>query len=226
LTERFQEPFLPTADTKPDRRDAIAWIQMLQSRWGLASFTTFAIPAPLRPGIWTGDRFDPGTIVPDGLSLFLPWPMLVDGWITVQRLIELHRTKTDSNHLAEWLEDSNALGVRRCARMLELFVYSELALSSRYAEAMRGQSAPLNRAFAAYFEGVARRRVDDDRGVESVRKLRQILHRRLKACEEAWRKRVDELEQGQIEPPAEAQRVSSLLQSLEADVAAFRSKTP
>lgn len=224
LTDRFQEPFLPSPRSNPGRRDAIARIQMLLDRWGLDSFSTFAIPTPMRPGIWTGDRFNPGTIVPDGLSLFLPWPMLVDGWITLQKLIELHRTRTDLRHLEEWLNDSNSLGVKRCARMLEIYIYRELALSNRYAKQLRGQTEPLDRAFAAYFRKEAQPVSDIDKGLESVRKLRRILRNRLETCKAATAQRLDQLKQGHIEPPEEAARADSLLQELEADVAEFRSR--
>jgi hypothetical protein len=150
--------------------------------------------------------------------------MLVDGWMTIQRLIAFHRTRTDLLYLEEWLNDSNSLGVKRCARMLEIYIYRELALSNRYAEQLRGQTEPLDLAFAAYFGKETQPGSDIDKGLESVRKLRRILRDRLKICEAATAQRLEQLNQGHIEPPAEAAQADSLLQELEADVAAFPSR--
>ena len=88
-----------------------------------------------------------------------------------------------------------------------------------------GETAADNRLFvdAILFvakTGVSWRDLPERPGCDEHR----ILQRRLKACKEAWNGRVEELKEGHIEPPGEAQEAASLLQSLEEDAARFRSE--
>ena len=87
------------------------------------------------------------------------------------------------NHLDDWFEVSaKKWGFDRYAKLLELYVYRDLALMRRYPSRLSGKTELLDQAFSAYWGGAADVPEDALRGVESVRKLRLHMERRLREC--------------------------------------------
>lgn len=162
---------------------AKAALQALFDRWCLSGCCTFHIPEPTRAGMMVGDTIQSPGIRSDGITLFLPWPLLADRSFTVTELFEFHRKKTDLHHLDEWFGKSSKLSYIRYSRMLQLYVYLHLALKQRYRDRLRGSMDDLDVAFAAFWEPTEKSKSALSKGAESVRKLRQALNRRRKACQ-------------------------------------------
>ncbi|AMV17427.1 hypothetical protein [Planctomyces sp. SH-PL14] len=162
---------------------AKAELQALFDRWCLSGCCTFHVPEPTRAGMMVGDTIQSPGIRSDGITLFLPWPLLADRSFTVAELFEFHRKKTDLRHLDEWFGKSSKLSYIRYGRMLQLYVYLHLALKQRYRDRLRGSMDDVEVAFAAFWEPTEKSKSALSKGAESVRKLRQALNRRRKACQ-------------------------------------------
>lgn len=173
-------------------------MKLLLDRWGLEPSTTLDIPEPTSGAFAVGEDFRARTIKPNGFGVFLPWHLLVDGWMSIQRLFELQKAVNDLRHLAEWLEEPSEMGHRRYAQILELYVYRERVLASRYAEQLRGNVEGVDLAFAQYFYDSSNGTRSPERQLASVRKLRGILTKRMKACAGAVEKSRTQIAAGQL----------------------------
>jgi hypothetical protein len=183
----------PTPDPTFSRECAAAF-DFFYRRWGLESFVTWHLPLPMRPevnhliyaigqdalgqaGTKTAARNAMG-LGNAGLVLFLPWCMLREKRISIRDLVLQGGQWKAVNHVAEWLQldpqHNKNWGPKRCALMLRIYRYVELALKSRYGESERWVQEKVDRAFGM----LADPHTGKPFGEENVRKTRQYLQRR------------------------------------------------
>lgn len=183
-------------------------LSQLLEKWCLTACTTFRIPEPIEPGMMVGDTIPSPGIRQDGITLFLPWPLLADRSFTIRELFDYHQAKNNLRHLDEWMIDSNELSYRRYGRMLQMYVYRHCALEQRYEKLRKKGGEALDLAFAAFWMPKRKAGTSIDTEVESIRKLRRLLKRRREACEVAADERDEELRSGASLSPEEKKRVA------------------
>jgi hypothetical protein len=148
-------------------------------RWGLESFVTWEIPAPMRWEMASPSFHHLGSVHDAGALVFVPWYLLRNRSLTLYDLLEQKRLFPGMSHLTEWLDGNPPnWGIERYAAMLRLYVFLELALKNRYCERLKRNTNRLDIAFARYFYDESKP-MDADRRADAVRKTRQELHRRL-----------------------------------------------
>lgn len=177
----------PTRSSRRNPRSAIARTVAAQTdiflqRWGLERLCTWDLPVPAAPALMTFNQL--GSASPStGMSLFVPWYLLRHRSLTIYDLADLNCFGTPLGHLDDWFEGSaKKWGADRYAKMLELCIYRNLALMRRYPSRLTGKTEVLDQAFSAYWSGTADAPEDSLKGVESVRKLRLHMDRRLREC--------------------------------------------
>jgi hypothetical protein len=150
--------------------------------WCLDSFVTWDLPLPMRAELVGPSLYYLPNIAGAGLTLFVPWYLLVDQDLQLRDLADHHRGSGATSHLREWLDTKSAWGYERFGFMLQLYVYLELALKRRYGERVAREIGRLDQAFAQFRaeqEGGSRSAVT---GADSIRKIRQQMQKRLKQC--------------------------------------------
>lgn len=147
-------------------------------RWCLAEFMTWDVPMPIAPGSAQGSIYEPTADWGAGLTIFVPWYLMRDKELTLHELANAHRTASDVRNLAGWLDGKpKNLGYVPHARMLDLYVYIELALKRRYRDRLRRRTGQLDVTFGNYFAKVEGSKPKD--AEESMRKLRQLFDKRM-----------------------------------------------
>ena len=166
--------------------------QALAERWMLDGMTANLIPEPVHPGYWTEDVVTiPGSEA-KGATIFIPWPLLADKDLKLSDILKGQKARRNLDHIQKWIDGDKEWGYVRLERILDLYVYSELAIRRRYSSRLRDRQAKLDEAFAAYWEP---ERADEAfRMVDSVAKLRQQLRRGLEQSEH-------EIELAKAKPP-------------------------
>lgn len=166
-----------------DKPYVIAEWKFLQT-WCLRGMTTWELPMPLRANI-AGNSIHPAQSLGDaGCTLFVPWYLVRDQKLTLRDVFasQLHQASLD--HLSPWFQKGpKNLGHERYGQMLQLYVYYELALKDRYLGNLRGNTKPVDRALGQFLRSLA---PDDDKTIavgESIKKVRELLNRRLKECD-------------------------------------------
>lgn len=163
-------------------RTVAAQADMFLQRWGLERLCTWDLPVPAAPALTTFNQLGAASLS-TGMSLFVPWYLLRHRSLTIYDLADLNCFGTPLNHLDDWFEGSaKKWGLDRYAKLLELYVYRDLALMRRYPSRLFGKTELLDQAFSAYWSGTADAPEDALRGVESVRKVRLHMDRRLREC--------------------------------------------
>lgn len=154
----------------------------LLQRWGLERLCTWELPIPAAPALTTFNQLGAASLS-TGMSLFVPWYLLRHRSLTIYDLTDLNCFGTPLNHLEDWFAGSGKKwGADRYAKLLELYVYRDLALIRRYPSRLSGKTEVLDQAFSAYWSGTFDVPEKALRGVESVRKLRLHMDRRLREC--------------------------------------------
>ena len=177
----------PTKSPRRSPRSAIARTVAAQTdiflqRWGLEQLCTWDLPVPAAPALTTFNQLGAASLS-TGMSLFVPWYLLRHRSLTIYDLADLNCFGTPLGHFDDWFEGSGKKwGADRYAKMLELYVYRNLALMRRYPSRLSGKTEVLDQAFSAYWRGTADVPEDALKGVESVRKLRLHMDRRLREC--------------------------------------------
>jgi hypothetical protein len=169
----------------------------LCKHWMLDAVTANSVPDPTWPGI----RPEPSRDDLEeelGVSMFIPWPLLVDTDLKVREVIDFQQARRNLDYLAPWF-GKKQWGVERLARLLDLYVYGDLALSRRYGARLGGQQENIDEAFASYWRQTSQRGNSD--GVETVRKTRQFMQRELRKVATAVKKAVELYEATGQRPP-------------------------
>lgn len=157
----------------------------LLAKWALSSMATWEIPIPLMPSLFPGDPVPTNGIAPSGVSMFLPWPFFVDQTFQYRDLFEFYRDRNHLSHFDDWLNNQNSFGPDRCARLMEMFVYIELALKPRYGKRLKRKTEQIDRAFATFWDVDDADPLDIESKIDSVKRIRLELNRRLRTCSEA-----------------------------------------
>lgn len=162
-------------------------------RWSLSRLITWEIVEPLMPSYLEDASFPHLAMSSTGISLHLPWPMLVDNNLTLRELGLFLTQRAGLDHLQEWLNGQDSKwGFIRYAKLLDLYLYYWLGLQRRYSKQLHRKTALVDRAFAAFWmtsEKDSGKLDKLDAQVETARKTRQKLQQRLKRAEAAWAQR-------------------------------------
>ncbi len=151
-------------------------------RWGLERLCTWDLPIPAAPALTTFNQLGAASLS-TGMSLFVPWYLLRHRNLTIYNLADINCFGMPLDHLDDWFEGSGKKwGADRYAKLLELYVYRDLSLMRRYPSRLSGKTEVLDQAFSAYWSGTTAVPERALRGVESVRKLRLYMDRRLREC--------------------------------------------
>ena len=163
-------------------RELAAKADVFLQRWGLERLCTWDLPVPVAPALVTFNQL--GTVSSNtGMSLFVPWYLLRHRSLTINDLAECNSFGTPLGHLDEWFGGMDKQwGIDRYAKLLELYVYRNLALLRRHPSRLAKKSELLDQAFSAYWSETTEAPDDGLRGVDSVRKLRLRMDRRLREC--------------------------------------------
>jgi hypothetical protein len=153
--------------------DAIAKYQQFCTSWQISGMATWDLPVPR--GI---DLSGLGVVAAESelsMKFCMPATMRLPARFPLADVIAGIRAESTSEYLAEWqnvlnLDGKDGTGLRRYTQMLRMHFYRNIALSSRYAERMRGNTERIDIAFAKYFGNI---------GSDSVKKLRLEIERRL-----------------------------------------------
>jgi hypothetical protein len=149
----------------------------LYDRWQLDRLETWDLPVPMRADLAQPSLYPIKPFNSHSLVVAIPYYMLKAPSAVVSAMIGHKIAQSHQPHLMSWyVPNEKKFGLERLARLLELFIYLELAIRPRYGGRMNGKVDALDDAFGQYFspdmDGQAS-------GAESVRKLRQYMQREL-----------------------------------------------
>ncbi len=195
----------------------------LMNKWALDGLTDTILPIPCQPGFLVRDKIPQNGIASTGVSLHVPWPLLADQNFTLREIVSYHSLRVNLQHLDEWMKGERNWSFNRYARLLDLYVYRELALSQRYSAQMNGHVEAVNRAFGGFWladRGAAA--IDDaqvDKSVDGVRQIRTKLLKRLTACQQAWESEAARIVSGEPKDPHADAEEEALLKRLSEEIA-------
>jgi hypothetical protein len=170
-----QPPSVPKAD-----REFYSAYTLFYRWWGLDRMANWELPVPMRPELTTGSVYPLSQLADSGVVIFLPWYLLRDKDITLREVAEHKRLLEIPEPLERWVDGvPKGWGHDRYRLMLELYVYFELALRRRYGDRLNRNQERLDLAFSCYLCGRQRRHHEQHRVVETVKKVRQMMSRRL-----------------------------------------------
>jgi hypothetical protein len=156
---------------------------ILYKTWSLHCMATWDLPIPMRSEMAQPSFYDLGKVSDGGVLCFVPWYLLRDKDLKIRDLTEHTLMYRPQPHLKGWLNDKGGLGYDRFTVMLKMYICLELGLKARYGERMKGNMEKLDMALGRYF-------IEDGSSlnislamVESIRKIRQAMDRRLKGSE-------------------------------------------
>ncbi len=148
--------------------------------WSIDGLSTWDLPIPMRLQFGNGGAEDLNHISEAGITVFLPWFLLRDKQLTMERLASAQRTYAPTNHLNSWLDGTpKNFGVHRYAVLLRLYICLELVLRARYGSRIINRLGLFDEAFALYLNGGRSRAGKSTVTAESVRKLRLVMSDRL-----------------------------------------------
>lgn len=188
LPEQLPGPAL--RDRSRNRSRSRAWKQYqiesdsFLTKWALSGMTTVHLPEPLEPGLFPDATVLQNGLSATGASMYLPWSLMADLAFKFRDLSDFYRQRNDLSHLQEWLEGEKNWGPLRYARMLDLYVYLELALKQRYPERVDRRIEQIDRAFAAYWLPKGTDPAKIDKTLETVKDIRQKMAKRLRTCQQ------------------------------------------
>ena len=172
------------------RREFLVDYSMLYRSWSIDGLLTWDLPIPMEPQLDGTGSYDLNQADPAGVTLFLPWYLLRDKQLTIESPRIVQKTYALPNHLRSWLDGlPKNLGIHRYAVLLRLYACLELALEHGAMDRNRGTTwRSFDRAGLLRICTVMRSRAPSESAVDSVRKLRQIMSRRLRATKNPFRK--------------------------------------
>ena len=156
-------------------------------RWNVVRFDTWELPVPISAVFLSDDELPRNELKSNGISVFIPWSTTIDKDLRLDDVINYHRSRHDLRHLDGWLIGikRKKWGVARTAKLMQLYVYFELALKRRYPSRVEGHLDSIDRVFRAYWNDVPTNShaVADP---EAERKIRQELGKRLREVAAKW----------------------------------------
>lgn len=179
-------PALPTAlldlnppAVPPSERPFYDDYCSLFRKWCLHTLAGWDLPLPMQMRLDMPSLYQTATINEAGLAAFLPWYMLVKE-VSLQDLIEQFGPP---KHLRPWIEPGKAIGRKRSAIKLEVYLYVERGLFQRYRKRLGRNVESLDRVLSEY---LIKRDVlagNAENMQESIRKVRTLLRRELNALQ-------------------------------------------
>lgn len=185
----------------PEYQDFYNDYKALCITWGLDGFATWDLPQPMRPGLGDPSLYHLPSIQAGGVIAFIPWYLLRDKDIKLDELVRRIRLAKGPEHLKDWLDHKpKGWGHDRLGVMLDIYIYIELCLKSRYEERLKRNLERLDRAVGYFLLGSPSKDAGVEQESENVRKIRQAMNRRLRICAASTAENVPQIDQ---EPVAE-----------------------
>jgi len=153
------------------------------ARWCIHSFATWDLPIPMLAGVATPIFYPLAQVSDAGMALFLPWYLLRDQTFKLQELAKHERFSKGPDHLQGWFRrDRNRWGHERLGTMLKVFFFLELCLKRRYPDRINRRTEELDYCLSRVLFQSPDTEAAPIHEVESIRKIRQEMGRRLKSC--------------------------------------------
>lgn len=153
-------------------------------RWCIHTFATWDLPIPMLAGIASPIFYRLVDVGDAGMALFIPWYLLRDQTFKLQDLAEYERFEKGPDHLQGWFRrNQNRWGHDRLGMMLKVYLIVELCLRARYPHRINRRTEKLDYCLSRLFFQRTDSKDAPIQEVETVRKIRQEMHKRLKLCE-------------------------------------------
>jgi hypothetical protein len=170
----------PPAVAPADRGFFSDYLQFYR-RWGLHTMLTWELPDPMRPELTVPSLYHLSHVGEAGVLLFVPWYLLRDQDIALREVAEHRQTLSIPPQLEPWVDGvPKNWGHDRYRLMLKLYLIIELCLKRRYGDRLYRKSDRLDRALSRYFSARKGMRAPSDRMMETIRKVRFEMNRRLR----------------------------------------------
>jgi hypothetical protein len=157
--------------------------------WCLETLTTPYLPLPMHSNPVGYSQYSQDVFAGSGVTLFVPWYLLADQDLNLRDIVKHQLSYGHKKHLNGWLDkyskDRQKWGYERFAIMLKMFTFLEYGLYARYKGRLNRKVKKINEAFTEFLEGKALDGTVLDRKLESTRKIRLELKRRLNRCTKA-----------------------------------------
>ena len=159
--------------------------------WCLETLTTPHLPLPMHSNPVGYSQYSEEVSEAAGLSLFVPWYLLVDQDLKLHDIANHHLLYGHKKHLHGWFgkdnkgKDKPGWGYNRFSTMLKMFVFLECGLYARYKERLNRKSKKIDEALTDFLGGTKLDELVLDKKFQSTRKTRQELRRRLNKCQKA-----------------------------------------
>lgn len=148
--------------------------------WGLDRLVTWELPTPMRTELNQPSLYFSPDVGEAGFMVFVPWYLFRDKDVKLRELAEHKLAFHAPHHLKEWLSgEPKRFGFERFAKMLEIYVYLELALRSRYGDRLIGKTDEMDHAFGSFLYGRGSQNWSGCVGADNVKKIRQKMKQRL-----------------------------------------------
>ena len=148
--------------------------------WGLDRLVTWELPEPMRAELSQPSLYFSPDVGEAGFMVFVPWYLFRDKDLKLREIAEHKRDIHAPHHLNEWLSGKpKRFGFDRFAKMLEIYVYLELALRNRYGDRLRGKTDEMDHAFGSFLYGQGSQNWSGRVGADNVKKIRQKMKQRL-----------------------------------------------
>ncbi len=156
--------------------------KQLLERWNLTGFDTWDLPVPVSPVFLTDDHIPKNALKSMGTSLFLPWSTPLGQEIQLEAVIEYHRGRHELAHLDQWLRPrDDQWGPVRSAKLMQLYVYLELAIKRRYGDRLRDQLGTVDKVFRSFWHEEEGRETEASVKADAEKRIRLELKKRLNA---------------------------------------------
>ena len=166
-------------EIEKSERKLHAEFQAFYGAWGLDRLVTWELPMPMRTELNQPSLYFSPDVGEAGFMVFVPWYLFRDNDLKLRELAQHKLAFHAPHHLNEWLSgEPRQFGFDRFAKMLEIYVYLELALRSRYGDRLKTEE--MDHAFGSFLYGQGRQNWSGRVGVDNVKKIRQKMNQRLR----------------------------------------------
>ena len=151
--------------------------------WGLDGLATWNLPRPMSPQLGSRSLHYLPAIQEAGITLFVPWYLLRDKNIQLDELAARIRMLQGPDHLKGWLDrHTRNFGYEGFAPMLEIFHLSRIVPQIAVSGAAQGKRWGVGSCNRFHPLLWTKQRGCCRAETETVRKVRQVMNRRLKLC--------------------------------------------
>lgn len=171
-----------------DQREFYSGYMTLFRKWSLETLSTWHLPLPMQANPLKFSPYHQDSLGESGINLFIPWYLLGDKNLKLREIAADEISSGRTRHLREWLDpndqNNKKWGHTRFATMLEMYVYLIRGLYFRYPEQIKRNIRRIDEAYTEFQYGKSLSGREIEKKVDSIKKVRQELQRRLSCCDE------------------------------------------